>query len=278
MSVIGRLWRRAPVWRACLVTAIAFTGLGVMFPPALPHLPPLRWPGGGGSGKSAAIVAHYRPQPLPAPLDHGILHVPPQDGPGRQGIIHFAGRLVPLPAGAWQELVVARGGGAEMQQAALFDRVVDNHLTGLMLVAAPGVMSGATGSVGVPLPCADPDRLAGAITPQQPGQSPLAHECWAISPVDMQAAAAHSRDDLLQPGLARLGEMHVAVPDRMLATTFLRSNDGGWQLATVLVPDRGGPIRKQQDWAARFQVPMHKGFDGTLVAADLPPAVTRDPG
>ncbi len=276
MSVIGRLWQRAPAWRACVVTAVAFTGLAAMFPPALPHLLPLRLPG-VQSGR-ADVAARYRPAPLPTPPDQGILHVPPADGASRQGIIHYAGRLLPLPAGAWQELVVGRGGGAEMQQATLFDRVVDNHLTGLVLVAAPGVMSGATGSVGLPPPCADPGRLAGAITPEQPGQNPLAHECWAITPVDMQATAAHPLDDMMQRGLARLGELHVAVPDRMLATSFMRSDNGGWLLATVLLPDRGGPIRKLEDWAARFQVPMHKGYDGTLVAADLTPAVVRDPG
>ena len=274
MSVIGRLWRRAPAWRGCVVTAVALTGLAAMFPPALPSVLPLRWLGGGRT----ATAAHYRPEPSPTVPDGGILHLPLPGGPPQQGMIHYAGRLVPLPAGAWQELVVGRGGGAELQQVTLFGRVVDKRLTGLVLVVAPGVMSGATGSIGVPPPCADPGRLTGAITPEQPGQSPLAHECWAITPLDMQATAAHPLDDLMRQGLARLGELHVAVPDRMLATSFMRSDDSGWLLATVLVPDRGGPIRKLQDWAMRFQVAIRKGYAGTLTAADLPPAVARDPG
>ncbi len=248
-----------------------------MFPPAIPHLPPLRWATGAASAGKA--MARYHPQPPPVLPDGGISHVLPPDTPGQQGIIHYAGRLVPLPAGSWQELVVARGGGSEMRQAALFDRVSNNHLTGLMLVIAPSVMSGATGEVGVPPPCVDPGQLAGSITPVLPGQSPLTHECWAIRPVDMRVAAnAPMTEGLLPHGLARLGELHIAVPDRMLATTFMRSGDTGWQIATVLLGDHGGPIRKLQDWAARFQVPMHKGYDGTLVAADLPPAVARDPG
>ncbi len=277
MSVIGRLWRRAPAWRACVVTAVAFTGLAAMFPPAMPRLPPLRWAKAGGPG--GAAVAHYRPQPLPAPPDDGIWHVLPPDTPGQQGIIHYAGRLLPLPAGSWHELAVARGGGAEMHQVTLLDRVSNNHLTGLMLVVAPGVMSGATGSVGIPAPCTDSAQLAGFIAPILLGQSPLTHECWAIAPVDMQAAAAApATDGLLPHGLARLGELHIAVPDRMLATTFVRSDDGGWQVVTILLGDHGGPIRKLQDWASRFRVPMHKGYDGTLVPADLPPAVAQDPG
>ncbi len=274
MSVIGRLWRRAPAWRACLITALAFTGLAAMFPPAIPHLP-LHWAQGSGRGLT---VAHYHPRPPPAASDDGISHVLPPDAPGQQGIIHYAGRLLPLPAGTWQELAAGRG-GIEMRQATLFDRISNNHLTGLMLVVAPGVMSGATGTVGVPPSCTDPDQLAGAIAPVLPGQSPLTHECWAIRPVDMRAAAGTpATEGLLPRGLAQLGELHVAVPDRMLATTFMRSDDSGWRVVTVLFGDHGGPVRKLQDWAARFQGALHKGYDGTLVAADLPPAVARDPG
>ncbi len=277
MSVIGRLWRRAPAWRACVVTAVVFTGMAAMFPPVVPHLPPLRW-GKGAEAMAGAVTAHFHPQSASAPPDNeAFWHVLPPDTPGQQGIIHYAGRLLPLPAGIWHELVVVRA-GAEPSQVALFDRVSNNHLTGLVLVAAPGVMSGATGTVGVPPICHDPDQLAGSVAPVLPGQSPLTHECWAIAPMDMRAVAAAPAEGILPRGLARLGELHVSVPDQMLATTFMRSDDNGWQVARVMLVDHGGPIRKLQDWATRFQVPMHKGYDGTLVAADLPPAVARDPG
>ncbi len=85
-------------------------------------------------------------------------------------------------------------------------------------------------------------------------------------------------EGLLPRALAQLGERHVAVPDRMLATVFARSNDNGWRIVTVVLGDHGGPIRKLQDWAARFQGALHKGYDGTLVVADMTPAVVRDPG
>lgn len=277
MSVIGRLWRRAPAWRACVVTALAFTGLAAMFPPAVPRLPPLFRTWGGAS--AGVTAAHFHPRPLPAAPDQGIWHTLPPDTPQQQGIIHYAGRLLPLPAGSWQELVLDRGGGSEMRQATFFVRVADHHLTGLMLVEAPSVMSGATGSVEVPPVCVDPNQLAGSIAPVVAGQSPLAHECWAIRPVDMRAAAAVPvAEGLLPRALVQLGERHVAVPDRMLATTFARSDDTGWRMVTILLGDRGGPIRKLQDWATRFQVPLHKGYDRTLLAADLSPVVARDPG
>lgn len=277
MTVVGRLWRRAPAWRACVVTAVALTGLAAMFPPAVPRVPlPFGTRGGAPGGVTAA---RFHPRPPAAPPEEGIWHTLPPDTPQRQGIIHYAGRLLPLPAGSWQELVLDRGGGAEMRQATLFVRVVDSHLTGLMLVEAPSVMSGATGAVEVPPICVDPDRLAGSIAPIAPGQSPLTHECWAVRPVDMRAAAAVPvTEGLLPRALAQLGALHVAVPDRMLATTFVRSDDSGWRIATVVLGDHGGAIRKLQDWAARFQGALHKGYDGTLVAADLTPGVSRDPG
>ena len=172
-----------------------------------------------------------------------------------------------------------RGGGAEMDQATLFVRVVDSRLTGLMEVEAPAVMSGATGPVEIPPVCVNPDQLAGSITPVALGQSPLTHECWAIHSVDMHAAAAVPvAEGLLPRALAQLGERHVAVPDRMLATVFARSDDSGWRIVTVVLGDHGGPVRKLQDWAARFQAALHKGYDQKLVAADMTPAVVRDPG
>ena len=248
-----------------------------MFPPAVPHVPLPSWTRSAGS--AGATLARFHPRPPAAPPGEGIWHTLPPDVPQQQGIIHLAGRLLPLPAGSWQELALDRGGGTEMAQTTLFVRVVDSHLTGLMQVEAPAVMSGATGSVEVPPVCVDPNQLAGAIAPLVLGQSPLTHECWAIHPVDMHAVAAlPAAEGLLSRALAQLGERHVAVPDRMLATVFARSNDNGWRIVTVVLGDHGGPIRKLQDWATRFQIALHKGYDGTLVVADMTPAAVRDPG
>jgi len=275
MTVLGRLWRRAPAWRFCLVTAVACTGLAAMFPPSLPHMPSLH-PAGTAPGGKTAAAAQYRSQPAPVPDDHGLLHLPPP-GPDRQGIIPYAGRQVPLPAGIWHELVIARAGGPEQQQVMLLDRIENSHLTGLVLLISPAPLSGAAGQVGLPPPCTDPGRLVGHITPALPGDSPLTHECWAITPADMRDMATHSSNEVLKRGLARLGEMHIAVPDQMLGVSFVRSNDAGWQVATMLLPDRHLTPHRTEDWATRFAIPMHKGFDHTLTPADLPPAVARDP-
>lgn len=247
-----------------------------MFPPTVPRLPPLHWRAGAGGGKGGATSASFHPQPVPASSGEGVLHLPPP-GAGRQGIIPYGGRLLPLPAGVWHELALARAGDDDLKQVALLDRIEDNHLTGLILLVAPGPLSGAVGPVELPSACADPGRLVGHILPTLPGQSPLTHECWAITPVDMQAAATNSRNEMLKRGLARLGEFHVAVPDHMLAVSFVRSDDTGWQIVTIMLPDRHPTPHRLEDWAARFAIPIHKGFDRSLTAADLPPAVAKDP-
>jgi hypothetical protein len=155
VSVIGRLWRRAPAWRVSLVSAIALTGLAAMFPPALPTM---HWPWSSpwrSASRSGPDQASFHPAPDPAPSDLGESHFMPP-GIARTGFIAEAGRQVPLPDGSWQELGVAVAPGA--LQRAIFTRVVGNHLTGLFQVAATGALGGVASPVGVPPECSDPSR------------------------------------------------------------------------------------------------------------------------
>ena len=274
MSVIGRLWRRAPAWRVSLVSAIALTGLAAMFPPSLPTM---HWPWSSpwrSAARSGPDQASFHPAPDQAPSDLGESHFMPP-GIARTGFIAEAGRQVPLPDGSWQELGVAVAPGT--LQRAIFTRVVGNHLTGLFQVAATGALGGVASPVGVPPECSDPSRLAGAIVPAQPGQSPLAHECWQVVPLDMHAMAAGSNDVMLSPALSLLGKLNVAVPAKMLAVTFFRSTDSAWQATTLMVPDSGNTVTALRDWAGRYLALLHKSFDGTATQADLTRSATHDP-
>ena len=283
MTAIGRLWRRAPAWRLTLAAAVAATGLAAMFPPALPRWPfaARPAPAAGGAVPGAAPSARYVPQPDAPPPDYGTIESPPL-GAGRSGIVPFAGRQVPLPAGTWQELVLGRSGGADAVQVTVFGRMDARRLTGLMLLAAPDPLSAAAGPVAGPQPCYAADAVAHQIIPAGPNQSLLAHECWTITPFDLTDAAARARqDNVLRAGLDRLDRMGIAVPEHMLGTRFLRSDETGWLTALLLLPDHRGDgpavLRRLEEWVRRFAPAFHKGFDGTLTAADLPPAVARDP-
>lgn len=280
--MIRRLWRRAPAWRFCLITAVALTALTAMFPPAIPHLPSFlqKHPEAG----KAADLAHYSAPSHEAPTlpaDSGMIHMPPLDA-GRQGIVPVSGRLLPLPAGTWHELALARLGGPEPTQVTVLDRIDGNHLVGLIVSVAPTPQVASAGPVRIPPSCIDPARIAGHITTAEPGDSPLTHQCWSLLPIDMkQAVSDKSGNELLQRGMARLGERNISVPDQMLMLSYFSSDDNGWLMTSVYLPDHPGympgALHRIQDWAQRFSVPIQKGFTRTLTEADLTPAIIRDP-
>ncbi len=267
MSVVGRLWRRAPAWRFCLVSALACTGLAAMFPPSLPA----HWPSLGRGG------AHYASRTASPPPSGTELYAP-AEAPTRQGLTHLAGRLLPLPAGTWRELAIMRGGESDVPQTDMFYRVSgaagDPSLTGLIFATGPGPATGAVGPAELPLPCRDVGLWPGEIVPTLPSQSPLAHECWVLSEV----ATAHVEEQsLLHLALARLAERHVAVPPQMVRIDFVRSDDTGWMNVLVLMPGGRGRLKPLEAWAARFARLLHRGYDRTLVEADLTPAAIDDP-
>ncbi len=268
MSVIGRLWRRAPAWRFCLVSAVACTGLAAMFPPS----PPTRWISMRGSGGAA----HYQPRTA-LPLPRGTDIYTPPDAPPREGIAHLAGRLLPLPAGIWHELVVLKSGGSGAPQTDILYRVggtSGGDVTGLIFATGPGPATGAVGPAELPLPCQDVGLRLGAIVPTLPTQSPLAHECWVLNDVD----TAHTdKEALLHLALSRLATRHVAVPSQMVGIDYVRTDETGWMNLAVLLPGGRGRLKPVQAWMARFARPLHRGYDRTLVAADLTPAAVDDP-
>ena len=278
MSALGRVWRRAPAWRFTLAAAIGFTALAAMFPPA--HLP---WRHAAAPPPAAGGAARYvPPRTAPPPSDYGVVAFPPI-GDGRAGIIPFAGRKLPLPAGSWQELALARSGGSVAEQGVLLGRLAAGRLTGLLLAAG----SGPVGQQDAPMPavaaCFAPDAIAHQVIPATASQSPLARECWLLTAFDRDSpAAAAQTDDLLRGGFDRLARMGVAVPRRMLVLRYIRTDESGWLTALLLLPDREGDraaaLRPLEAWIRRYVGALHKGFDGRLSPADLTPAVVRDPG
>lgn len=276
MSAFGRLWRRAPAWRLTLAAAVAFTALAVMFPP--PHLHWLSGRGGAtGTGDDAMPAGpRFASQPEPPPSDYGVVAFPPL-GAGRSGIIPFSGRQVPLPAGTWQELALARSGGAAPEPGVLLGRFAADRVTGLLLAAG----SGPVGSGEAPVPsiaaCIVPDAIAHRIIPVPSSEGPLARECWVLTTFDRNDPASSVRvDSLLRGGFDRLAQMNVTLPRRMLALRYLRTSGDGWMTALLLLPDRTAD-RRFQAWVNRYAGALQKGFAGTLTKADLTESVVRDP-
>ena len=267
MSSFARLWRRAPVWRFCLVSAIAFTGLAVMFPPVRPSWLP---------DHTAPTAPRFVPQPEAAPPKYGQLDLPPP-GPGRSGVIPFSGHRLPLPAGSWQDLVLAQGSGAMAVQVELLTRTDDQTLTGLELAAAPSPLSTADKGYSNGSACYAPNTIAHQNIPV-PDASPLSHECWTLSAVTMTGEdAAIKKDEVLQRGLDRLRDVGVSVPAHMLLLSYLRSDDTGWFTVVLLLPDHGETARrKMETWVRKFAPYFHKGYENALAPNDLA-QMARDP-
>jgi hypothetical protein len=291
MSAVGRLWRRAPAWRLCVIACVASAALAAMFPPAVPSWWPARLKGAGAvqtgtmalapagvapmSAPGVLAPSHFIPQPEGAPPDDGglvVLH----PGAERSGVIPFAGRQVPLPAGVWTDLVLARIGGPVPGQEEVLGRIEDGQLTGLVQASGPSPASGAAGPLARPALCSAPNTILRDIVPETPAQNPMVHECWVL--LDSDATAAAHRGELataLQRSLQRVEELGAHVPDHMLTLLYVRTDQTGFMTTLLLLPDRNdvsaAASRRIQEWVRRYAADLHQAYDGKASA------VARDP-
>jgi len=296
MSATLRLWRRAPAWRLCVITAVACTALAAMFPPAMPKFLAARsasaltgvdalfgakLPGAGPAPAGSTAQAHFAPQPDPAPLDTGALELL-RNAADRSGVIPFAGRQIPLPAGTWKDVILVRTGGPVAGQREVLSRVQDGQLTGLLQADAPSPGSGAAGAFAKPEICGAPKALAHEAAPEPATQNPMIHECWVLLDTDATSQAKRMQaDELLGRALNRVEELGAKVPDRMLMMLYVRSDQTGWIRTLLLLPARrditAPEARHIQGWARRYAAALHQGFDGRLAPGGPPPALGRDP-
>ncbi len=267
MSAAGRLWRRAPAWRFCLVSALGLVALTALFPPAgLKHLRVGALAGGvaalGKAPGPAPATARFVPpgDSLPAsPL--GATAPPP--GPGRTGTIPFAGRQLPLPPGEWQTLVVARTGTPDYAQASSLARIEAGQVTGLVRVLASDPLAHAMLPPGRQAACYDPAVLASDVSPRTAEQSPETIECWTVGRFKAPASADRRQklDGALGIGLDRLDSMGVHMPGAMLAMNYLRADETGWFDVVAMTPEKGADAeRKMLAFARVYAGELHRGF------------------
>ena len=283
MSVIGRLWRRAPAWRMLLVLAICSTGLVAMFPPALPSLDALRASlGRGGASHATGPQAHYAPIADPPPLDYSTIDFPPL-AETRTFITPFAGRQVPLPAGKWSELALLRNGGPLAEQVVVLGRIQSNRLTGMIVVGGtPAVQPAAAAAMPQP-GCRDIMGLGQHdLSPANTANNAL-QECWVTRRLATAALIDPAGQDPLESkAFARLGSQGIEVPAHLLTSRYFRHDQRGALLVTILLPDPATNdavlMRRADAWMQRWVPLLHHGFDGTLKQADITAALARDPG
>jgi len=275
MAAFGRLWRRAPAWRLCLIGGVVFTGLAAMFPPPLPHIP---WPGSAGTSAGGASASYHAAAGTTTDAPHsdeayGSL---PPFGAGRSGTIPFAGHQIPLPPGTWQDLLVMRTGDGD--QALILGRIDGGKLTGLMLASAPTPTSNSAGPVSLPPACYVPSAIAQNVTPSGPGESPLRHACWTLLAIDMQKAnQAADPADPIRRAIDRLAPLDIAVPTEMLALNSIRSDETGALAVRLFLPGSdsaltgaGGKARMKGlgAWIDKYEALLRKGYEHSLGTGD----------
>jgi hypothetical protein len=279
MSAAGRLWRRAPAWRFCVVTALATTALAVMFPPTVPHFA-VTPPATPAAPAPFTPSAHFTPQPPAPPAENGavqVLHNPQS----RTGIVPFAGRQVALPPGDWKGLVLASAGGVPPVQETLWFRAPAGRLTGLLRTAAPSPASGAPGDLSKPQICYAPAAILKEVTPEPADSNPMVHECWVLVDSDETSTAERDKvDPVLRRALGRITDLGITVPDRVLTLLYYRSTETGWLSLTLMLPadsdTNATASRRIETWIRRYAAVAHQGFDGKLAEGE-PAAIARDP-
>jgi hypothetical protein len=284
MSAAGRLWRRAPAWRVWLVAAIASTGLAAMFPPALPGWLRLH-PGTGAVAAhtpvtagmaNAAPAAHFAPLPDAGPAQNAFQMM--NTSPDRRGVIPFSGRQIPLPAGAWKDVALARSGGAVPIQHQVLVRIENGHLTGLLQADAPSPISGAAGLLMRPAFCFAMNTIMTGAAPEPAGANPMVHECWILVDLDLTAPKRAALGTALQETLNHVEAMDVKVPDHMLVLFYSRSSELGWMNTMLLLPDQqdvtAAANRRLQAWVKRYAGLLHQAFEGRVPVGET---AARDP-
>ena len=266
MSAAGRLWRRAPAWRFCLVSALGLAALTALFPPAgLKHLGADVASGLSPAGRTPAAApasARFVPPGDSLP-DAPLAATAPPPGPGRTGSIPFAGRQLPLPPGEWQTLIVARTGTPDYLQTSSLARIDAGQVTGVVRAVASDPLSHAVLPPGRQAECYNPSVIASNVSPRTPEQSPEVIECWTVSRFKPPAAAEGRQklDGPLAIDFERLDSLGVHLPSEMLAMTYLRADETGWLDVVAMTPDKSADAeRKMLAFARQYAGELHRGF------------------
>lgn len=105
MSAFGQLWKRAPLWRTCLLLGTAGMAMAAFFP--TPFLKK-RFPWLPGTATSLAVKPEAGPD---AQNDLSVRVGYPDIRETVQGSLSLAGHTLALPAGEWHPVLNAQAGG-----------------------------------------------------------------------------------------------------------------------------------------------------------------------
>jgi hypothetical protein len=278
MTAFGRLWSRAPAWRAALFLTIGCGALAAWFPPGQPEV--------AVPARLAPVVGRAEPPPPPAQAraptasSEAGLPVPGQTYSDR---LPFGSQSVPLPPGYW--LTVAVGNipqTAGVPNASAFLALV----LGERVVAA-ALISGST----TPEP-----QAAGFVVPAD-AQIPAFYYRRVLTAVDhgpadfwLCGSSVPSKwtDPVRQAAVTALAQKRIAVADRFDSAVFRLSDKRNWLAAEFMFPTPAGEgtaspwteeaglpdeavlphIEKVRRWGKAWHDVLRRGFEGGTPLAD----------
>jgi hypothetical protein len=282
MTAFGRLWVRAPAWRAVLLMTIGCGALAALFPPGQPQVavPASPTPAVGRTEPVAAPVQAPAPASTMVAASEANIPVPGQMYSDR---LPFGSQSVPLPPGHW--LVVAVGNDPQTSD-------VPNSSAFLALVlgervAAAAMISGST--------VVEP-QAAGFLVPAD-AQIPAFYYRRVLMAVDHGPAdfwlcgssiPSKWSDPLRHAAIAALAQQHIDVADRFDSAVFRLSDKRNWLAAEFMFPvpageARAGPwteeaslsdaallphIEKVRRWGKAWHEVLRRGFAGGADVGD----------
>ncbi|MBS0981302.1 MULTISPECIES: hypothetical protein [Acetobacter] len=321
MSAIKRLWNRAPLWRTALLTACLCTLLSLIFPaPWLVQIAPpykvLTSKIGHtlGSDTSSFQDADSSGQPDQAAAEHHTASAPPFDAEFT-GVIPFAGRQLPLPAGKWHAIANQQDdqNHSEVLSSVLV-RVDQGLVTGLIVAQATTQPVSAENAQNLESLCNNGYNFLVGSLPQDGRQT----ECWMTSPVrvldhSFMAANQPLQGLMASPILAftlnRLTEMKFILPPAMVDAAWLHiektKSGSGVDVASVhtlispATPGQknfpGAPedwtrtgmqndpavasfVNSVNVWLVKWLPYLRKAYANKLEANTIPATIAADPG
>jgi hypothetical protein len=282
MTAFGRLWVRAPAWRAVLLLTIGCGALAALFPPGQPEV--------AVPARLTPVVTRAEPvaAPLQAPVPTSTLAAAPEANVPVPGQIYsdrltFGSQSVPLPPGHW--LAVAVGNNPQTSGA-------PNSSVFLALVlgervAAAALISGST--------AAEP-QAAGFLVPAD-AQIPAFYYRRVLMAVDHGSAdfwlcgsslPSEWADPVRHAAVTALAQQHLGVADRFDSAVFRLSDKRNWLAAEFMFPAPTGEgtvrpwteeaslsdaallphIERVRRWGKAWHDVLRRGFEGGADLAD----------
>ncbi len=285
MTAFGRLWTRAPAWRAALLLTNGCLVLVALFPPGQPEVaaPALLTPVVGHAEPAVAQLPASAPASTSAPASMPAVPGANVPVPGRiySDRLPFGSQSVPLPPGHWLAVAVGNNppnSGVPSSSAFLVLVLGDQ-------VAAAALISGST--------AAEP-QAAGFLVPADV-QFPAFYYRRVLMAVDHGLAdfwlcggslPSKWSDPVRRAAITALAQQHVGVADRFDSAVFRLSDKRNWLAAEFMFPAPAGEatvgpwmeeavlpdaavlphIERVRRWGKAWHDVLRRGFEG---GADL---------